>query len=69
MQRDSYMWANDVAHYTRRAETLGLFDVYGASVLGPAYIASPDYRSWGVEAHANAKRSIRFHGTLREMTT
>ncbi len=47
------MWANDVAHYTGRPETLGLFDVYGASVLGPAYMASPDYRSWGVEAHAN----------------
>jgi len=60
------MYAIDVALYRGRPGTPGLFDVYGASVSGPAFMASPEYPSWGTGAFANALLSIRFRGTFEQ---
>lgn len=60
------MFAIDVALYRGRPGVPGLFDVYGASVSGPAFMQSPDYPSWGTGAFANALLSIRFRGTFQQ---
>lgn len=60
------MFAIDVALYSSRPDTPGLFDVYGASVSGPAFTAYPEYPTWGTCAFANALLSIRFRGTYQQ---
>lgn len=62
---EDVMFAIDVAHWTGRPDTPGLFDIYGASVSGPAYMAYPEYPSWGSGLFANALLSIRFRGTYQ----
>jgi hypothetical protein len=59
------MYAIDVAHYMGHVDTPGVFDIYGASVSGPAFMQSPDYPSWGSGAFAKALLSIRFRGTFQ----
>jgi len=60
------MFAMDVALYRGRPGVPGLFDVYGATVSGPAFIGFPEYPSWGTGAFANALLSIRFRGTFEQ---
>lgn len=64
---DNVMHAIDVALYTSRPDTPGVFDVFGASVSGPAFMAYPEYPSWGWGAFANAQLSIRFRGTYEQV--
>jgi hypothetical protein len=64
---DNVIFSINVTLYTSRPDTPGLFDVYGASVSGPAFMASPDYPSWGSGAFAYAQLSMQSRGTFQQI--
>ena len=58
------MYARDVALWRGNVLTPGQFDIFGASLSGPAFDQSPAYPTWGTGVFAKALLSLRFRGTI-----
>lgn len=58
------MYARDVALWRGNVLTPGQFDIFGASLSGPAFDQSPAYPTWGTGVFAKALLSLRFRGII-----
>jgi hypothetical protein len=58
------MYARDVALWRGNVLMPGQFDIFGATLSGPAFDQSPDYPTWGTGVFAKALLSLRFRGTI-----
>jgi len=58
------LYARDVALWRGNVLMPGQFDIFGATLSGPAFDQSPAYPTWGTGVFANALLSLRFRGTI-----
>ena len=58
------LYARDVALWRGNVLTPGQFEIFGASVSGPAFDQSPAYPMWGTGVFSKALLSLRFRGTV-----
>ena len=58
------LYARDVALWRGNVLMPGQFEIFGASLSGPAFDQSPAYPTWGTGVFAKALLSLRFRGTI-----
>ena len=58
------LYARDVALWRGNVLLPGQFEIFGATLSGPAFDQSPAYPTWGTGVFAKALLSLRFRGTI-----